>query len=117
MVDSDKKSRSPPLTHSPLPRSEPNQPNHVAFEFSAIANAETDLPANNKNDRRLHAQFIREKRLADENMVLDEGVQLSIQSVDSKVRSLAEDQMVSDDGSHALNHMVSDEGSGAAPFL
>ena len=47
----------------------------------------------------------------------DEGVQLPIQSVDSKVRSLVGEEMVSDDGNLAVDHMVSDEGSGAAPFL
>ena len=65
----------------------------------------------------MHAQFIGEKSLADENMVPNEGFQLSIQSVDSKVRSLAGDQRVSDDGNHAVDHMVSDEGSDATPFL
>lgn len=49
--------------------------------------------------------------------------------MDSKGRSLAGDQMVSDDGNHVVDHMVSDDGShvvvhmvsnkgsGAAPFL
>nr|POF24545.1 uncharacterized protein CFP56_76168 [Quercus suber] len=127
VVGSDKKSNSPLLTHAPLPRPEPNQPNHIAFEFSAITNVKTGLPAESEIDRRLHVQVIRE--LADENMVPNEGVQLSIQSVVSKGRSLTEDQMVSDDGNHVIDHMVfddgshvvvhmvSDEGSGAAPFL
>ena len=88
MVSLDKKSISPPLTHSLVPRSEPIQPSHAAFEFSATANAETDLPVASENDRRLHAQFIRENCLVDENMVPNKGVQLPIQSVDSKVRSL-----------------------------
>ena len=50
VVGSDKKSSSPPLTHSLVPRSEPIQPSHVAFEFSATANAETDLPVVSEND-------------------------------------------------------------------
>nr|POF16658.1 hypothetical protein CFP56_73584 [Quercus suber] len=127
VVGSDKKSNSPLLTHAPLPRSEPNQPNHVAFEFSVTTNVETGLPAESEIDRRLHAQVIGE--LAYENIVPDEGVQLSIQSVVSKGRSLVGDQMVSDDGNHVIDHMVSDdgshavvhmvsnEGSGAASFL
>ena len=47
----------------------------------------------------------------------NEGFQHSIQSVYSKVRSFAGDQRVSDDGNHVIDHMVSDEGSDATPFL
>ena len=75
VVGSDKKSNSPPLTHFPLPQSEPNQPNLTTFELLATANVENDLLAESKDDRRLHAQFIREKSLADENMVPDDGQQ------------------------------------------
>lgn len=72
VVGSDKKSNSPLLTHAPLPRSEPNQPNPVAFEFSTITNVETGLLAKSEIDQRWHAQVIGE--LANENMVPDEGV-------------------------------------------
>ena len=113
----DRKITTPPLTHPPLSRSEPNQPTCTTFEFLAKANVETGLVAKSESDRSLHAQLIGEKSLADDHMVSDEGVQLLTQSLDSKDRSLVEDHMVSDDRSLAEDHMVFDEGSGAAPFL
>ncbi|KAK9992831.1 hypothetical protein SO802_022534 [Lithocarpus litseifolius] len=113
----DKKINPPPFTHPPLSRSEANQTSCATFEFSAKANVETGVFVEGESDRRLHVQLVGEKSLADDHMVSVEGVQRSPQSLESKDRRLVEDQLVSDDRSHAEVDMVSDEGSGAAPFL
>ena len=114
---SEKKSTNPPLSQPSASCSVSNFSAGNTFEFSATTNVEIGAFVGTEDERNLQIQDIGEKSHADERMESDEGIQISPQSSDSEVGSLVEVHMVSNGGGLDEDHMVSDEGNGAAPFL